>query len=128
MSLKAWPDGPREWSPRMKQALEDIKKLRSAIPPELIVERGNLFETGGTFMSSIDNELTRVALVVKVGQRMVDEFDRVWLHASGRIFVGPWIHHLLNGYLEGYEHLAGRWPWPGAYGPPDPKDPLGRYT
>jgi len=111
----------------MAQALKDIEKLRSAIPSELIVERGDLFETNRIFESS--GELTKVALIVKVGEKVgEDDFDRVWLYASGRIFVGPWINHLLNGYLVGYEHLAGRWPWPGAYGPPDPQDPLGRYT
>jgi hypothetical protein len=121
----SWPDGPRDWSPRMTQALKDLEKVRSVIPKELIVEHAGLFVTGQTYdLETPGGKLARVALSVKIGET----FDRIWLYSNGHLYVGMEIMMLLNGHLKGFEHLSGRWPWPGAYGPPDPQDPLGRHT
>lgn len=115
--ISVWPDSPRDWSPRMEQALKDLETLRATIPPELLVDRADLFTVGHTFKLPGDGEevAMRVALIVKVGEA---RSDRVWLYSDGKLGIGVGIVTLLQGGVEGYEHLEGRWPWPGAYGPP----------
>jgi hypothetical protein len=106
----------------MKQAAQDCERLRSAIPSELVVDKGELFNTGDTIY--LKGKSSRLVLIVKMGEK----FDRIWLYSDGSLAVGIHIHALLNGQIDGFEYLAGRWPWPGAYGPPDPQDPLGRHS
>lgn len=131
-----WPESPRDWSPRMAESLAYLEQLKAAVPSEFQVKRGGLWELGKIYETGLPAEdgngsefcIVKLVLLVKIPNGL-DTFDRTWLHPSGKFMVGLETCYLLHGQIEGYEHLADRWPWPGfSYGPPDRKDPLGRYT
>lgn len=103
---KVDPFNPRDWCPRVSRAIKDLEKIRAAIPPELLLERGNLWRVG--------DRLT--TMVVRIGKGT--EIDLVHLYFDGKLFIGREIRKLLQGEIQGFEDLAGRWPWPGADGPP----------
>jgi hypothetical protein len=121
-----FPEGPREWSPRMKVALGAVEKIRSLIPPELLVDRSSMYEVGQTYhVNTSFGKLAKVMLIMKAGEYT----NQVWLYSGGHLYVGIEVVMLLRGELKGFEQLVGRWPWPGDYGPPtNYKDSLGRYT
>lgn len=133
-----WPDSPRDWSPRMAESLKYLEQLKAAVPAKFQVERGGLWELGKDYevQAPLEDDgsggevlvIAKIVLLVRIpDDRGI--FDRTWLYSNGRILVGLDTCLLLRGQIEGYEHLADRWPWPGfGYGPPDRKDPLGRHT
>lgn len=101
-----WPEGPRDWCPRMNRAFKDFDKICAVIPPELITAK-LMFWSGGDAVATI---------AVKVGKKK-PVLDQVWLRFDGRLVIGRLIMKLLQGQIEGFEYLAGRWPWPGEEGP-----------
>lgn len=131
---KTWPDGPREWSPRLAQALRDVEKLRQLIPPSLIVEEHEHWKVGGIVPIEENGvkSLCKFALLVKLPQPfnleglvppwkgIIEDLGIVWLYSDGFVYVDRQIYYLLTGQIKGYEHLAGRWPWENFWGPPDP--------
>lgn len=122
----------------MAESLKYLEELKAAVPAEFQVEKGGLWELGKDYevRAPLEDDGTggevfivaKIVLLVKIpDQRGI--FDRTWLYSNGKLLLGVDTCCLLHGQIEGYEHLADRWPWPGfSYGPPDRKDPLGRHT
>jgi hypothetical protein len=114
-----WPDGPREWSPRMNKSLKCIDAIKRAVPPELVVERWKDWITGETFpVLSRKAQYGKVVLMLHFTRPPFNgRLSRVWLYSDGSLVVGRLTWMLLNGKMLGYEHLKGRWPWQESEGP-----------
>lgn len=121
-----WPEGPRDWSPRQTSAWKHLETLKAAIPPEMLVEEGGGYKVGQhlELVAKAESRSARIGLIVKIG----DAHENVWICSDGLVFVDLGITMLLCGNNSSYPHLAGRWPWPGSYGPPRHEDPLGRHS
>lgn len=118
--------GPREWSPRQRIAEKHVVALKAVIPPEMLVEEGAGHHVGDqVYLASLtDQRSAKIALIVRID----NTYEHVHVCSTGRIFIDHGIRMLLSGLNIHYPHLAGRWPWPDNLGPPNPDDPLGRYS
>lgn len=135
--MSEWPNGPRDWSPRLAQAMREVAKLRPLIPAELIAEKLGFWNTGTVIPLRYNGEdlLSMIDLLVKVPflntdisklrptyNGAVQEIGIVHIYSDGFVHVDLEIYYLLTGQIKGYEHLAGRWPWEDCWGPPDPRE------
>lgn len=132
-----WPEGPRDWSPRLSKALRKADVLRTLIPSELIVEvdpngsreiTGNPRKLGRLIVNGtsanlsetyahIPGVLGKVAFLVMLDKpeaRALEGLSMVWILSNGHLAMGRGIVSLLEGKIPGYEHLAGQWPFEGS--------------
>lgn len=117
-----WPEGPRDWSPRITWALREAARLRTMLPQDLLTEEEGFWETGKTYLVAADGNLmlATIAVMIQPLSRLQHHPDRVWVYPNGFVYVDEAIYRLLTGKIEGYEAFKGRWPWPSPYGPPHP--------
>lgn len=133
----SWPEGPRDWSPRLAQALREVEKLRPLIPAELIVEKLGYWNTGTVIPCNYNGVslLSKITIIVKIPWGNTKKIDLspsykgpfeekgvVHVYSDGFVHVDIEIYYLLTGQIKGYEYLAGRWPWADIWGPPDPTE------
>lgn len=106
--ISAWPEGPREWSPRMKFCLRVIEKIRRTLPAKLFVEESRWLKVGEVrsytaFKEGVkESQTAKVVLLVKLNETVED----VSITSNGRISMGVMIAQLLNGHIRGYEYLG----------------------
>lgn len=106
--------GPREWTPRVADAVLKAEFLRSLIPSELLVEMN---EPAYRITDSLTGK--QCALILKIHARKWKKSwapneetwieDNVWITEEGTLITEAGIRDLLSGKIKGYEHLSGRW-------------------
>ena len=136
-AMSEWPEGPRDWSPRLAQALREVEKLRPLIPAHLIVEQAGYYRVGNVIPVKYNNVdlLCKHFMLVAVPYGKVDraklsptcndpfqDVGIVHVYSDGFVHIDIEIYYLLTGQIGGYEHLKGSWPWADFWGPPDPTE------
>ena len=112
-----FPDGPRDWSPRMDWPLRMIERIRAVIPKEMLIEEGAVLNPYG-FMThevgqiynyahfedgvKVRSQNYKVMFLVKFKQ----EVEEVCLGDKGAITLGVSVSQLLDGLLPGYEYMG----------------------
>ena len=116
----SFPDGPRDWCPRMEWSRDMIERIRAVIPKEMLVESGYVRIGGENGFPSrvvgqvysylkvlegplgLKSETCKVMFLVK----FTHDVEDVSLGKNGSIHLGVGVSQLLEGLRPGYEYMA----------------------
>lgn len=102
--------GPRDWSPKVDQALRKLKSMESLVPPRMLLTKEEAQQPGCPPIIR-DAVLAGTAFVVKVR----DTHEVVYVGRTGSILMSGYMQAVFSGYWDSVEAgLAAKvWDTPG---------------